>query len=104
MRIRFLELAQFELDDAFAWYEEQMTGLGGELLGEVDKSIHRIVRWPLSGKEISADIRRCLVKRFPYGIIYGIEEDTIVIVAVAHLHRKPFYWIERWEATRTEAR
>jgi plasmid stabilization system protein ParE len=97
MKVRFLELAQYELDDAFVWYEEHMQGLGRELLDEVDRSIRRIARWPLAGKEISPDVRRCLVKRFPYGIIYGIEEDTIVVVSFAHLHRKPFYWVERWE-------
>ena len=48
------------------------------------------------------DVRRCLVRRFPYGIIYGIEEDTIVVVSFAHLHRKPFYWIERWEKAKKE--
>ncbi|MDA8124052.1 MAG: type II toxin-antitoxin system RelE/ParE family toxin [Deltaproteobacteria bacterium] len=97
MKVRFLELAQCELDDAFQWYEEQMQGLGRELLNEVDGSIRRIARWPATGREIFTDVRRCLVKRFPYGIIYGIEEDTIVVVSIAHLHRKPFYWIERWE-------
>jgi plasmid stabilization system protein ParE len=101
MKVRFLELAQYELDDAFVWYEEHMQGLGRELLDEVDRSIRRVARWPLAGKEISPDLRRCLVKRFPYGIIYGIE-DTIVIVSVAHLHRKPFYWLERWEKTKAE--
>ncbi|MCK9364174.1 MAG: type II toxin-antitoxin system RelE/ParE family toxin [Syntrophales bacterium] len=97
MKVRFLELARFELDDAFAWYEEQMPGLGRELLQEVDRSIHRATRWPLSGKVIASELRRCLVKRFPYGIIYGIEEDTLVVVSIAHLHRRPYYWIERWE-------
>jgi hypothetical protein len=67
--VRFLELAQYELDDAFLWYEEQMPGLGRELLDEMDRSIRRITRWPSAGKEISTDVRRCLVKRFPYGII-----------------------------------
>ncbi|MBM4313471.1 MAG: type II toxin-antitoxin system RelE/ParE family toxin [Deltaproteobacteria bacterium] len=103
MKVRFLELAQYELDDAFAWYEEQMPGLGRELLNEVDQSIRRAVRWPLSGKEIAFELRRCLVKRFPYGIIYGIERETMVIVSIAHLHRKPYYWIDRWEkATKNE--
>ena len=102
MRVRFLELAQYELDDAFLWYEEQMPGLGRELLDEVDRSIRRVARWPLAGKEISTDVRRCLVKRFPYGIIYGIEEDMIVVVSFAHLHRKPYYWIERWEKIKME--
>ena len=80
MKVRFLELAQYEMDDAFVWYEEQMQGLGREWLDEVDRSIRRVARWPLAGKDISPDVRRCLVKRFPYGIIYGIEEDTIVVV------------------------
>jgi plasmid stabilization system protein ParE len=94
MKVRVLELAQLELDDAFAWYEAQLPGLGTEWLSEVDSAIQRIIRWPLLGKEIVADIRRCLIKRFPYGILYGLEKDTIVIVAIAHLHRKPFYWLD----------
>jgi len=86
VRVRFLELAQYELDDAFLWYEEQLPGLGRELLDEMDRSIRRITRWPLAGKEISTEVRRCLVNRFPYGTIYGIEEDTIVIVPFGELH------------------
>ena len=100
MRVRFLELAQYELDDAFLWYEKQMPGLGRELLDEVDRSIRRIAQWPFAGIEVGAGLRRCLVKRFPYGIIYGVEEDAMVVVSVAHLHRKPFYWIDRWGKTK----
>ena len=74
MRVRFLELAQYELDDAFLWYEEQMPGLGRDLLDEVDRSIHRVARWPLAGKEISTDVRRCLVKRFPYRTFMGLKK------------------------------
>lgn len=102
MRVRFLELAQQELDDAFSWYEEQMPGLGRELLDEVDRSIRRIARWPLAGREMAAGVRRCLVRRFPYGIMYGVEADLILVVSVAHLHRKPYYWIDRWEKTKEE--
>jgi plasmid stabilization system protein ParE len=73
MRVRFLELAQQELDDAFSWYEEQMPGLGRELFDEVDRSIRRIARWPLAGREMAAGVRRGLVRRFPYGIMSGVE-------------------------------
>jgi len=41
---------------------------------------------------IDSTIRRCLIKRFPYSILYGINVDMIVIIAIAHLHRKPNYW------------
>jgi hypothetical protein len=45
--------------------------------------------------QISKKIRRCLVNRFPYGIYYGIKDGTIVVIAVAHLKRKPAYWKTR---------
>ncbi|MCX5847266.1 MAG: type II toxin-antitoxin system RelE/ParE family toxin [Deltaproteobacteria bacterium] len=95
MKIRFLELAERELDDAVAWYDSQSYGLGTEFLDEVDQVIRRVATWPLSGMELGPGIRRCLVKRFPYGIIYGIDSDIIIILAVAHLHREPRYWLDR---------
>jgi plasmid stabilization system protein ParE len=95
MKIRFLTLAQQELDDAVAWYESQQPGLGLQFLNEIDRTIKRIVIYPKSCAEIEDGIRRCLIKRFPYGVIYGIEHDTVIIIAVSHLHRKPRYWYRR---------
>jgi len=95
MNIRFLSLAQQELDDAYAWYEKQAFGLGFELLDEIDRALHRVKAYPHSCEEFTADLHRALVNRFPYGLIYGLESNTIVIVAVAHLHREPYYWMDR---------
>lgn len=95
MTIRFLTLAQQELDDAVAWYEPQMDGLGQEFLDEFDRALRRTLQFPRSSLEIATGIRRCLIARFPYGLIYGIDEETIVVIAVAHLHRHPRYWIDR---------
>lgn len=95
MKVQFLSPAQQELDDAFQWYEDQMPGLGQEYLTEIDEAVHRITTWPGAQTVLRGAMRRCLVRRFPYGLIYGIDERTIVIVAVAHLHRKPFYWTRR---------
>ncbi len=95
MRIRFLSTARQELDDAFAWYERQSAGLGYEFLDELDRTVHRIKAYPDSCAELTPGLRRALLSRFPYGLIYGQETDTIVIVAVAHLHREPRYWIDR---------
>jgi hypothetical protein len=95
MKIRFIDPAGQELDQAVDWYESQISGLGVEFLDEMDRTIRRIAAWPFSCEEIAPDIRRCIVNRFPYGLIYGIDDETIVILAVAHLHREPRYWVNR---------
>ncbi len=95
MRIEFLETAPIEPDQAFEWYETQQKDLGVQFLNEFDAAVRRIVSYPESYFLIEKDVRRCLVKRFPYGVLYGINADKIIIIAVAHLHRKPDYWTNR---------
>ena len=95
MKLRFLILAQRELDDAVAWYNEQAAGLGQEFLDELDRVVRRAVTFPMSCPEIEPGVRRCLLARFPYGLIYGVDGETLVVVAVAHLHREPRYWVDR---------
>jgi plasmid stabilization system protein ParE len=96
MTVQFLLPAQQEVDDAVAWYTDQSPRLGMGFLDELDSVIHRITALPYSNPEFSEDLRRCLMRRFPYGIIYGVENQSITVVAVAHLHRKPYYYIDRW--------
>lgn len=95
MNVRFLSPAQQELDDAVAWYDQQADGLGKEFLDELDRVIRRVVAYPLSATEIEPGLRRGLLARFPYGLLYGQDGDAIVVVAVAHLHRQPRYWAAR---------
>jgi plasmid stabilization system protein ParE len=95
MKIAFLPTAQNELDDAFSWYEEQAVGLGYEFLDEIDKSLRLIASYPELQPLVDKKVRRCLANRFPYGIFYGVAGSTIIVVAVAHLKRKPAYWRSR---------
>lgn len=95
MKVVFLSPAIRELEDAFSWYQEQMDGLGHEFLNEIDECVRRIVSWPGMHRILRKNVRRCLVRRFPYGLMYEIHIDTIIVMAVAHLHRKPFYWSVR---------
>ena len=95
MKLRFLILAQRELDDAVAWYNEQAAGSGQEFLDELDRVVRRAVTFPMSCPEIEPGVRRCLLARFPYGLIYGVDGETLVVIAVAHLHREPRYWVDR---------
>ena len=95
MKVSFLIPAQSELDDAVVWYNRQAAGLGREFLDELDRAVRRAVAFPMSYPEIEPGIRRCRLARFPYGLIYGVDGEILVVVAVAHLHRLPRYWIDR---------
>jgi plasmid stabilization system protein ParE len=95
MKIEFLEIAQVELDHAFEWYETQQKNLGIQFLDEFDAAVRRIASYPEACVLIGEEVRRCLIKRFPYGILYALDADKIIVIAVAHLHRKPDYWITR---------
>ncbi|OQK18576.1 hypothetical protein AU255_12410 [Methyloprofundus sedimenti] len=75
MKVTFLKIAATELDDAFEYYESVQNGLGFRFLTEVELSKARIQNFPFLYKEIGRYSRRCLVHRFPYGIIYQYMEQ-----------------------------
>ena len=95
MNVRLHELAQAELDDAFEWYESQLSGLGARFIQEFDDTVSRIIDFPAIGPKLAPGIRRCLLPRFPFGVIYAADESDLSILAVAHLHREPRYWVDR---------
>lgn len=95
MKFEFLDIAQIELDESFEYYELQQSKLGYRFVYEVRNSIERISYFPVAWQQITKNTRRCLVKNFPYGVIYQILENKILIVAIANLHRKPDYWKDR---------
>jgi toxin ParE2 len=98
VNVRFLTLAQHEVDEAVVWIDERAEGKGILFLDELDRVVRLVKAYPLASTEIEPEIRRCLFARFPYSLIYGIEDDTIVVVAVAHSRRSPRYWIDRLES------
>lgn len=92
MKVRFLEPARNELDDAVDWYEMEQSGLGRRFLTEIQAVLKRITIFPDICAVIAPGLRRCLTRKFPYMLVYGIEKETVIIVAVAHMHRVPLYW------------
>jgi len=74
-----------ELREAAKFYEESRKGLGHDFLENVEAAFESIMRHPTLWRRLNGRFRRCLVHRFPYGIIYAIENDTIYIAAVMHL-------------------
>ena len=95
MIVRLLEVAALELDEVIAYYNGQAPGLGNAFLLETVAAIDRIRRFPQAWHPLGGDVRRCRLRRFPYGLIYHEEGGDTLIVAVAHSHRRPEYWRDR---------
>jgi len=95
LNIEFLDIAQKELDDAFEYYEYQQDNLGYKFISEIQDSLKLIKLYPKAWSKVSKNTRRSLLKSFPYGIIYQEKKNLILVVAIANLHRKPNYWIDR---------
>src|SRR3972149_310911 len=95
MRVEFLEPARAELQEAIAYYDSQRQGLGSEFGAEVKGTIKKSFLFPGGCPSLSKGPRRCRTRRFPYGIIYQVKSDFVLIVAVMHLHREPGTWRDR---------
>ena len=90
--------ADEEFAEAVRWYEEQRAGLGYEFLAAVRETRKLIAEHPEMGSVVPGTkrgARRLMVRRFPYQLIYYVRPHDIVLVAVAHIKRRPGYWKRR---------
>lgn len=87
--------AQAELADAATFYEESRRGIGSAFVLAVQEAAALISDYPEGGPIIAPGIRRWLVQRFPFALIYRVREEEIEVLAVMHTHRKPGYWRTR---------
>jgi hypothetical protein len=95
MNYSFHPEARIEFLEAIDYFEDCKNGLGEEFSQEVFSAIQRITHMPMAWSAFSPNTRRCLTKRFPYGVIYQITDSEIVIIAVMQLNREPDYWKKR---------
>ncbi|HKT31339.1 MAG TPA: type II toxin-antitoxin system RelE/ParE family toxin [Gammaproteobacteria bacterium] len=86
--------AEGDVTDAAAWYQNQRPGLGQEFLGEIVKALARITDQPRAYPRVHKEVRRILLRRFPFGIFYVDEGGRLVVLAVMHASRNP----QRWKA------
>lgn len=93
--VRFLRPAELEMLDAARYYELQAPGLGDDFLDKIDSAVRDIGMYPERWPVIRCNIRRRLVHRFPYALLYRVDPEEVVIQATMHLHRHPDYWINR---------
>jgi hypothetical protein len=87
--------AEKELKETIVYYNECQDGLGFEFAEEIYLAIQNILSFPNAWSTLSANTRRCLTNRFPYGVIYQITDEEVFIIAVMHLNREAGYWKKR---------
>jgi plasmid stabilization system protein ParE len=92
---RFLQPADEEMTEASLFYEAASTGLGNDFLDDVQRVVDSLREHPYLGHGVDRNLRRMLLHRFPFSLIYSVEPDEILIVAVAHHGRRPGYWQDR---------
>jgi plasmid stabilization system protein ParE len=101
MKLVLLPEAEAEATQAAVWYDGEQAGLGSEFLRELQAALQSILDSPFgqplleSSETTEPAIRRTLLKRFPYLVIFTIRDEEIFVAAVAHAHRKPGYWTDR---------
>lgn len=83
------------MHETMSYYSQQVPGLGDIFMNTLKTVVQDVAEHPYRWPIIRQNIHRRLIHRFPYGILYRIEEDAIVIIAITHLRRRPSYWIER---------
>jgi hypothetical protein len=92
--LRIGQAASAEFAEAVRWYEQKRTGLGGEFFDAVTHAVELIRARPEVGA-VTGRTRSWRLARFPYRLVYRVREDDVYVVAIAHMSRRPGYWIHR---------
>lgn len=85
-------LAEQELNDTASYYNTASSGLGATFLAEAERAIMQIQQHPEAAPVVYGRVRRKLIRRFPYSVMYSVQTDTIRVLAIANQKRRPFYW------------
>jgi plasmid stabilization system protein ParE len=95
VRASYHRLAEGEFAEAAGYYDQKSPGLGGAFVREIEACVASILEQPRAGRQLRGDVRRRLVHRFPYAVVYRIIDGGIRILAVMNLRRRPSYWAGR---------
>jgi plasmid stabilization system protein ParE len=95
LTVRYHDLAELELRDAAKYYESEYQGLGEAFLSEIDYAVNQIREYPEAAPIILDVVRKKVIRRFPYSIMYVFDAEGVTILAIANQHRRPFYWGNR---------
>lgn len=93
--LRFDAAAERELNEAVDFYDLESPGLGDVFLSEAEHALAQVTAFPEAAQPLRDGIRRRILHKFPYALLYSLRADEVRILAVAHQRRRPFYWEER---------
>lgn len=96
----FLAAAREEFLVAAERYEAELPGLGEEFIRDVERALERIATFPEHGSPHLAGTRRTVLRRFPFDVVYVVEPEGVLVVAIAHQRRFPGYWCGRLVSNR----
>jgi len=97
-RARFIAAARLEFLAEVIYFSEAQSGLGTRFAAAVEEAAARALAFPLSGSPSRSNTRRVILKGFPFSLVYRPEPDGIVVFAMAHHARRPYYWQSRARA------
>lgn len=95
MKAIFHPVASEEIVETAAYYEGEVPGLGESFIAEVERVVEVLCDQPNIGQRVGEELRRIVLARFPYSLIYSVESELVWVVAVAHHRRRPGYWQQR---------
>ena len=95
MRLRILPPAREEIREAFDFFEARSPGLGHRFSRELAEAIEKVTESPLTWPRLDDETRKCSLRRFKYGVLYQLDANEIVVVAIMDLRRRPGYWRHR---------
>ena len=93
--LKFLALAQNELDDIYESLEHQKKNQGHSFIEEIEKMLNLIKLYPTVWSKSSSNTRKCFLNGFPYAIIYQYDDENLMVVAIMNLHKKPIHWASK---------
>lgn len=103
MKVRILACAEADMAEAIDYYNVQCPGLGYEFAVEAKDCLYRISFFPKAWPSFSKTTQRCLINRFPYGVLYQLTGSEIIVFAVMHLKRNPVAWENRVDSYMNDA-
>lgn len=95
MDLRFRPAARLDILQAQAWYEDRMPGLGSEFARAADGAASGISRFPNAFPTVHGDVRKAVLRRFPYSLLFIVEGDEVVVLGCFHHRRDPVTWADR---------